>query len=124
MFKYLTCFLLLAVTARATDDWPEFRGPTGQGLSTAKKLPTEWNGEEKKNIAWHQAVPGRGWSSPVIHDGKVYLTTAVPTGKEEGQQLRALCLDAGSGSILWSKEVFEQGRISVKVMDADGGEPV
>jgi outer membrane protein assembly factor BamB len=109
MFKYLTCFLLLAVTARATDDWPEFRGPTGQGLSTAKKLPTEWNGEEKKNIAWHQAVPGRGWSSPVIHDGKVYLTTAVPTGKEEGQQLRALCLDAGSGSILWSKEVFEQG---------------
>ena len=110
MFKYLTCILLLAVTAQATENWPEFRGPTGQGVSTAKTLPTEWNGEQKRNIVWHQAIPGKGWSSPVIHDGKVYLTTAVPTGKEDGQLLRALCLDAASGAILWNKEVFEQGK--------------
>ena len=113
MFKYLTCFLLLlllTVTAHPAEDWPEFRGPTGQGLSSAKKLPTEWNGEHKRNITWRQAIPGKGWSSPVIHDGKVYLTTAVPTGKgRDGQSLRALCLDANSGAILWDKEVFEQG---------------
>jgi len=112
MFRYLTCFLLLTVTAHSAEDWPEFRGPTGQGVSSAKKLPTEWNGESKRNIVWRRALPGKGWSSPVIHDGKVYLTTAVPTGEEGDlsgdQSLRSLCLDADSGAILWDKEVFKQ----------------
>jgi outer membrane protein assembly factor BamB len=112
MSRFLTCFLLLIGTAHAAEGWPEFRGPTGQGLSSAKKLPTEWNGEHRRNIAWRQAIPGRGWSSPVIHDGKIYLTTAVPTGEEgdlsSPQSLRSLCLDAESGKILWDKEVFTQ----------------
>jgi outer membrane protein assembly factor BamB len=90
--------------ARSAEDWPEFRGPTGQGASKAGDLPLEWS--TTKNVAWKQAIPGSGWSSPVVHAGRVYLTTAVPDGKDVS--LRALCLDAASGKLLWSTEAFRQ----------------
>ena len=54
-----------AADAGATaQDWPEFRGPGGQGHSTDRGVPLEWS--EKQNIAWKTAVPGQGWSSPVV----------------------------------------------------------
>jgi outer membrane protein assembly factor BamB len=98
--------VLLGLSARA-DNWPEFRGPTGQGLAADASLPAEWG--PNKNVAWKQDVPGKGWSSPVIVDGRVYLTTAVPleAGKKD-QSLRVLCLDAKDGSILWNEEIFRQ----------------
>src|SRR5713226_1198089 len=68
--------LFLNAPAPAADSWPEFRGPTGQGLVASGKLPTEWGPD--KNVAWKQEIPGKGWSSPVILDGRIYLTTAVP----------------------------------------------
>ena len=55
-------------------DWPEFRGPEGQGHSGELGLPVEWG--ESQNIAWKTAVPGLGWSSPVIADDRVWITTA------------------------------------------------
>jgi outer membrane protein assembly factor BamB len=89
-------------------DWPEFRGPTGQGIVTEGKVPTEWSAT--KNVAWKQAIPGSGWSSPIIWKGRIYLTTAVPVKGErkEDQSLRALCLDATNGKILWDRELFRQ----------------
>jgi outer membrane protein assembly factor BamB len=93
----------LASTVRA-DDWREFRGPSGQGHA-AGELPTQWGRD--KNIAWKQAIPGKGWSSPIVVASRVYLTTAVPAGNGD-QLLEALCLDAASGKILWEKEVFRQ----------------
>ena len=98
--------LSLPLIARATaaDDWPQFRGPTGQGISTATGLPIEWN--TKKNIAWSVEIPGKGWSSPVIAGGKVYLTTSV--AKPRGPvSLFAVCLDSATGKPLWDTEVFE-----------------
>lgn len=86
------------------DDWPEFRGPTGQGL-VKDKLPTTWS--KDKNVIWKQEVPGKGWSSPVVVDGRVYLTTAVPQDNRD-QSLRALCLDAAKGNLLWEKEIFRE----------------
>src|SRR5579885_1915767 len=86
------------------EDWPVFRGPTGQGLVLSGKLPTTWN--QDTNIAWKQKIPGKGWSSPVVARGRVYLTSAVP-GDEGEQSLRALCVDAAKGNILWNKEVFQ-----------------
>ena len=56
-------------------DWPQFRGPGGLGLTEASKLPAEWSVD--KNIRWKVAVPGTGWSSPVVWGNKVILTTAV-----------------------------------------------
>ena len=88
------------------EDWPQFRGPTGQGHATDAHLPTEWS--PTKNVAWKKDIAGVGWSSPVIGDGKIYLTTAVPASdaKATDYSLRALCLDAKTGATLWNVEVF------------------
>jgi outer membrane protein assembly factor BamB len=106
--KHLLSLLCLIVgsLALAASDWPQFRGPDGQGHTQATDLPTEWS--TTKNVAWKQAIPGSGWSSPVVVGGKVYLTAAVPIDKSKDLSLRALCLDASSGKILWNIEVFRQ----------------
>ena len=99
------CVLLLVGVriAAAGENWTEFRGPTGQGHSTAVGLPLRWN--ETSNVRWKTEIPGRGWSSPIVWNGRVYLTTAVP-GADGKESLRTLCLDASSGQILWNVEVF------------------
>ena len=77
-----------------SSEWPEFRGPDGQGHSTAIGLPVVWS--ETENIAWKVAIPGRGWSSPVIRGDKIWLTTA----DGEPPTLRVICLDRKSGAEL------------------------
>jgi outer membrane protein assembly factor BamB len=115
MTRRLTPLLVLLIPCAAVraEDWPEFRGPTGQGHSTATKLPLEW--DKDKNIAWKQTIPGLGWSSPVVVGGRVYLTTAVAGKKGQEQSLRALCLDAANGKILWDNEVFAQDADAPKI---------
>src|SRR6516165_12746350 len=106
------CLALLAVLclvfapARAAD-WPEFRGPTGQGLAEGT-LPVEWGKE--KNVVWKKELPGAGWSSPVVVNGRIYLTAGVSVndGRPRELSLQALCLDSKTGKLLWSKEVFRQ----------------
>jgi outer membrane protein assembly factor BamB len=108
------CFVLAAAIplsgfALARDEnWPEFRGPTGQGLATDEGLPTEWG--PSKNVAWKQSIPGKGWSSPIVYGRRIYLTTSVPVAGSSSQDesLRALCLNAQDGRILWDKEVIRQ----------------
>jgi outer membrane protein assembly factor BamB len=99
---------LCFVTSLHADDWPEFRGPTGQGLVPSGSLPTEW--DPTKNVAWKQEVPGKGWSSPVVVNGRVYLTTAVPVKDTATKDLslEALCLDARTGKSVWETKVFQQ----------------
>ncbi len=95
----------------ALQDWPQFRGPDGQGHAEVSKLPLKWS--ESTSFAWKTPLPGLGWSSPVVADGKIWLTTAT----EEGKSLRALCLEATSGKILQDVEVFKlpaAGRIHQK----------
>ncbi|HEX6985878.1 MAG TPA: PQQ-binding-like beta-propeller repeat protein [Planctomycetaceae bacterium] len=98
----------LAAAAAEAGNWPEFRGPTGQGHSDEPTVPVEWGPE--KNIAWKVPVPGDGWSSPVYWEGRIYLTTAVPVegGRPNDRLLTALCFDAADGATVWSKTVFEQ----------------
>ncbi|HEY2588684.1 MAG TPA: PQQ-binding-like beta-propeller repeat protein [Tepidisphaeraceae bacterium] len=95
-----------ATTRPAADTWPQFRGPTGQGISEATNVPVEWNA--RKNVAWSAPIPGRGWSSPVVAGGKVYLTTSIarPRGPVS---LFAVCIDARTGKPVWDTEVFEPG---------------
>jgi outer membrane protein assembly factor BamB len=69
-------------------------------------LPTTWGPDT--NVVWKQAIPGAGWSSPVVCRGRVYLTTAVPVAGSRDQSLQALCLHAKSGKVLWTREVFHQ----------------
>lgn len=108
--KRLLLLPFLALITHAAD-WPQFRGPTADGIATVKNLPLTWSGE--KNIAWKAELPGSGWSSPVLVGGKIYLTTAVVTTGSEAspkadRSLRALCVDAATGKILWDNEVFKQ----------------
>lgn len=106
--RFLAAFLLAPLILSA-EDWPEFRGPTAQGHSTATGLPVKWG--TGQNIAWKTPIPGVGWSSPVVAGGFIYLTTAVPEGEEGpevNRSLRAMALDGASGSILWDVEVFSQ----------------
>lgn len=84
----------------ALAQWPQFRGPDGQGHSAETDLPLTWSDTE--GIAWRAAVPGVGWSSPVIDDGRVWLTTAV----DEGKVVRAMAINVATGAVERDIEVF------------------
>ena len=92
---------LLLVLLTLIAQWPEFRGPGGQGHSTERGLPLAWS--ESKNVAWKTPVPGLGWSSPVIAGGRVWLTAAIET---RGVSLRVLAYDAATGREVVNVEAF------------------
>ncbi|MFO0799108.1 MAG: PQQ-binding-like beta-propeller repeat protein [Gemmataceae bacterium] len=99
---------LAALPVAASADWPQFRGPTAQGHADKADPPVTWS--PTKNVRWRTPIAGSGWSSPVVAGGRVYITTAVPQSEEKkaNQSLRALCLDAATGAVLWDVEVFLQ----------------
>lgn len=92
-------------------EWYQFRGPDGMGHSDATGIATEWDADT--NIKWKKAIPGSGWSSPVIVEGKIYLTAAV---KEDDITLHAICIDAESGDIDWDRVVFTPDPDEAKIM--------
>jgi outer membrane protein assembly factor BamB len=92
--------------------WTQFRGDTGQGISLATNVPVYWGA--RSNVVWKMALPGKGWSSPVLREGRLYLTTAVEEGGEV--LLRVLCLDAGDGKTVWATEVFKADPAGVKLI--------
>ncbi len=90
-----------AASNAGAEDWLQFRGSTGQGISTETNLPVTWS--ETENIAWQTEIPGLGWSSPAIQGNQIWLTTAT----EEGRSLRAVCLDKQSGKVVHNVEVLQ-----------------
>jgi len=102
--------LLLTVTTTVrSEDWREFRGPTGQGHSLAKNLPVSWS--DRENVTWAVDIPGEGWSSPILVGDRIFVTTAVGSSDDpdsRNRSLRTICLQAGSGETLWDVEVFQQ----------------
>jgi outer membrane protein assembly factor BamB len=90
----------------AAQEWPQFRGPDGQGRAVERGLPVQWS--ESLNVRWKTPVPGRGWSSPVVADGRVWLTTATVVNGQTS--LRLLSFDAESGKPALDLEVFRQRR--------------
>ena len=90
-----------SLRAQDMSNWNQFRGPGGDGVSTAKDLPTEF--DEANNVRWKIAIPGRGWSSPVVWKNEIWLTT----GDESKKELRAICVDAASGKVLKDIKVFD-----------------
>jgi outer membrane protein assembly factor BamB len=99
-------FVVLTASVVTAGDWPEFRGPTGQGISEDADGPVHWN--QTENIVWKKAIRGQGWSSPIVFEGCVYLTTAIVNEEGHPTSLRVLGFDAASGKILWDSEVFSR----------------
>ena len=104
MRLFLTTLLLATIASAGETEWPEFRGPGRQGISAAVDVPVEWSATQ--NVAWKVEVPGRGWSSPVLSQGKIYLTSAQAEAGEE-TTLHALCFSADTGALVWNTEVFK-----------------
>ena len=94
-------FEFIVVCVLGTGEWSQFRGPNSDGHVVGTTTPLEWS--DTKNVVWKAEIPGLGWSSPVIVDGKIFLTTAVPQG--EGLSLRAMALDAATSKVIWDREV-------------------
>lgn len=81
-------------------DWPQFRGPDGQGHSKEKNIPIEWSDE--KNVKWKMPVPGKGFSSPVIFNNQIWMTSA----ENEGKSLHAICLDKDNGKLIHNIKII------------------
>ena len=106
LFWYLTICSILLAPSIVLGDWPQFRGPWGMGIASApgdaKPLGLPLNWSETENVTWKTAIPHRGWSTPVVMDGRVWLTTATI----EGHDFFVICLDASSGQVLLNRRLF------------------
>ena len=87
-------------TSQTSEGWPQFRGPDGMGTSPNRHLPLVWS--ESTNVRWKTAIHGRAWSSPVILDKQVWVTTAT----EDGRDLFAVALDLDTGRMLHDVTLF------------------
>ena len=122
--KHTIALLLLAFSHVSAEEWPEWRGPNGQGISSAKGLPETWS--ETSGVVWKAELPGRGHSTPVLTGNQLWLTTALEkaatpdqvkarlatnTGDQpltvlDSVSLRVLCVDSISGKVLHDMEVL------------------
>lgn len=129
------CLLTIVVVAGASvatfgetpaAHWPQFRGPDAGGQLDGANPPLTWNVETGENIRWKTAIPGLGYSSPVVWGDRIFLTTAVPVGKDDDPQVKVglygnimpvnedypqrfqvLCLDRNTGETLWTQTAHE-----------------
>jgi len=92
------CFLSVA----SAENWPGFRGPTRQGVSSETNLPLQWS--QGSNVLWKTPTTGSAWSSPIVWGDRIFLTTA----EDGGSSCHVLSLDARTGKVVWDKHVFDQ----------------
>ena len=127
---FLSSLLIFAASAGASGtNWPQWRGPSGLGVSSEKNLPSEWS--PTKNIKWKTPIEGRGHSSPIIWGNRIFLTTAIEgpvvpgaaavkhmdegkeyvhpdsVGADHKHLFKVLCLDRETGKVLWQQTAFE-----------------
>ncbi|MEK6234916.1 MAG: PQQ-like beta-propeller repeat protein, partial [Planctomycetales bacterium] len=102
--RITTCLLILGATTAPVlaENWPNWRGPTGDGISKETKVPVKWSGTE--NIAWKTELPGVGHSSPIVWEDRIFTASAV----EEDRVL--LSLDRKTGDVLWKTTVVTTPR--------------
>lgn len=107
MFLVVVVMLLFCETARASDsaNWPDWRGPTGQGQSEATGLPLNWS--ETENIVWKISIHDLGHSTPVVWGDQVWLTTAT----KDGGTLFAVCVDLNIGRVVHDIEIFHPNKL-------------
>jgi hypothetical protein len=103
------CIVVFLAHPVPAENWPQFRGPDGLGISQEENLPVEWS--ETENVAWKKGLPGYGSSSPIALNGKIYVTCYSGygirgrSGRMEDLRLHVVCLDSKNGRIIWQKEI-------------------
>jgi outer membrane protein assembly factor BamB len=88
-------FAFMLVFSAAGENWPAWRGPTGQGISSEKNPPTEWS--TNRNVKWRVPLPDRGNSTPIVWKDRIFLTQALASEKKR----LVMCLNRDDGKILW-----------------------
>jgi outer membrane protein assembly factor BamB len=128
LFALITLGLLFANSFGTAQDFPQFRGPGGDGRVVAKNLPERWDGGGFNDSSWQTDIPGNGWSSPIVIGNRIWLTSAEQlalTAKRKEQKLAAnplfsvyefqahanvtmfaIEVDATSGKLLRNIELF------------------
>ena len=92
---FLCGLSLLAAVSLSAANWPEWRGPTQNGVTPETNLPTEWSATE--NVKWKTPLPDRGNSTPIVWEDKIFVTQAI----EEGGKRLLLCFNRADGKLLW-----------------------
>jgi outer membrane protein assembly factor BamB len=102
--QFLSCLTLMLTMNDpiSAENWGRFRGPNGQSVSGERNLPVKWSADD--NIVWKTSIPGNGWSSPIVYDDHVFLTTTT----EDGVSCRVIGVNRKDGSIAWNTEVHRQ----------------
>ena len=103
--QVIAIVIVLVSSTPAPANWPDWRGPTGQGHSDAKGLPLHWS--ETRNIVWKRPIHDLGYSTPVVWGDQIWLTTATI----KGETLYAMCIDLNSGRAIHDIEVFHPEKL-------------
>jgi outer membrane protein assembly factor BamB len=107
-------FALLSLPALA-EDWPQWRGPTLNGISTERNLPVHWSTTE--NVAWKLAMPSKTGSTPIIWGNNVFLNVA------DGDELYLWCVDKAKGTLIW-KKLIAHGNFKINKQNMSSPSPV
>jgi outer membrane protein assembly factor BamB len=107
--------------ARA-DQWPQFRGPSGDGIAPAENVPAEFG--EEKNLEWKTELPGRGWSSPVYDGENFWLTTAIEIFPSEEERIAQLKAEGVEEKHFKVKQVASKIELTILQVEATGGKLV
>ncbi|WP_299466536.1 PQQ-binding-like beta-propeller repeat protein [uncultured Gimesia sp.] len=111
--------LILSSTLLTAEDWPAFRGPRGNGISQETEVPVKWSPTE--NIVWKAPLPSDGNSSPIVSNGRVFVTCA----ENEGRKRSLYCFDRTNGKPLWVRTVnFDKVMPTHKTNNYCGSTPV
>ena len=104
--RLLLCLAIASPTFCVTaENWPAWRGPRGDGSSHEENVPTKWDGAKGENIAWKVPIEGKGHSSPVVWEDRIYLATCLTDQEPPSREL--ICLDRATGKKVWQRQVVE-----------------
>jgi outer membrane protein assembly factor BamB len=99
LFSCIALAALFLTASAHADNWPRWRGPAGDGHSAEKNLPVKWG---PSDIAWKTTLKGSGQSSPIIWGDRIFLTSALESGKKR----LVICVERKSGNVLWEQEAW------------------
>lgn len=114
----LSAFICLS-HANAFEPWPQFRGPLGNGVANADNIPAEFG--EDNNLKWKTELPGRGWSSPVMANGRIWLTTAVEVFPTEEERIDILTKAGEDAKKFAVRQVAKSIRLGLQEVDFETG---